>query len=127
MNVTRYRSGGASPDKPYRYDEITGNAYMPIRASTIQRTVDSHACARTCNVTAVAIEDLPRIFVVERLHDHQCKAITTATAGRDVMLVSPTGSGKSLAFWSAGLIRGGVTLVVSPLRSLLCMLWLCAA
>ena len=64
MNVTRYRSGGASPDKPYRYDEITGNAYMPIRASTIQRTVDSHACARTCNVTAVAIEDLPRIFVV---------------------------------------------------------------
>ncbi|MCH8853924.1 MAG: ATP-dependent DNA helicase RecQ [Planctomycetes bacterium] len=74
-----------------------------------------------CNVTGrqIGIEDLPRIFGVDRLHDHQHEAIVAAVAGRDVILIVPTGSGKSLAFWGAGLIRGGLTLVVSPLRSLM--------
>jgi DNA topoisomerase-3 len=45
-----------------------------------------------------------------------CRA---ATAGRDVLLVMPTGAGKSLCYQLPGLARGGTTLVVSPLIALM--------
>lgn len=42
----------------------------------------------------------------------------TAGAGRDVVVLAPTGSGKSLVYQLAGRLRGGWSLVVSPLLSL---------
>ena len=45
-----------------------------------------------------------------------CKAVV---AGRDVLLVMPTGSGKSLCYQLPGVARGGTTLVISPLIALM--------
>ena len=45
-----------------------------------------------------------------------CKA---ASEGKDVLLVMPTGSGKSLCYQLPGLARGGTTLVISPLIALM--------
>src|ERR1700730_17942482 len=45
-----------------------------------------------------------------------CRA---AIQGSDVLLVMPTGSGKSLCYQLPGLARGGTTLVVSPLIALM--------
>jgi DNA topoisomerase-3 len=45
-----------------------------------------------------------------------CKAVVE---GRDVLLVMPTGAGKSLCYQLPGLARGGTTLVVSPLIALM--------
>ena len=45
-----------------------------------------------------------------------CRA---ATLGRDVLLVMPTGAGKSLCYQLPGIARGGTTLVVSPLIALM--------
>jgi DNA topoisomerase-3 len=45
-----------------------------------------------------------------------CRAIT---AGEDVLLVMPTGSGKSLCYQLPGIALGGTTLVVSPLIALM--------
>ena len=45
-----------------------------------------------------------------------CKAVT---AGKDALLVMPTGSGKSLCYQLPGLARGGTTLVISPLIALM--------
>ena len=42
-----------------------------------------------------------------------------AIEGRDVLLVMPTGSGKSLCYQLPGLVRGGTTLVISPLIALM--------
>jgi DNA topoisomerase-3 len=39
--------------------------------------------------------------------------------GRDVLLVMPTGSGKSLCYQLPGMARGGTTLVISPLIALM--------
>jgi DNA topoisomerase-3 len=45
-----------------------------------------------------------------------CRA---AIEGHDVLLVMPTGSGKSLCYQLPGVVRGGTTLVISPLIALM--------
>lgn len=54
----------------------------------------------------------------ERLRPGQERAVAAAAAGRDVLAVLPTGGGKSAIYELAGLMRGGPTVVVSPLIAL---------
>jgi ATP-dependent DNA helicase RecQ len=49
----------------------------------------------------------------------QREAVEAALAGRDVLVVMPTGSGKSLCYQLPALMRTDLTLVVSPLVSLM--------
>ncbi len=67
----------------------------------------------------------PRILeVVEESFGHtallpgQAEALTALVRGKDVLLISPTGSGKSLSYQAAGVLIPGVTVVVSPLLAL---------
>ncbi|MER2565595.1 MAG: DNA topoisomerase 3 [Myxococcaceae bacterium] len=50
---------------------------------------------------------------------HQQEACDASIAGHDVLLVMPTGAGKSLCYQLPGLARQGTTLVVSPLIALM--------
>lgn len=50
---------------------------------------------------------------------HQRDVCVEVTRGRDVLLVMPTGAGKSLCYQLPGVARGGTTLVVSPLIALM--------
>jgi ATP-dependent DNA helicase RecQ len=52
------------------------------------------------------------------LTDVQREAVESVCAGRDTLLVSPTGSGKSAVYQLAGSLLEGVTVVVSPLIAL---------
>ena len=49
----------------------------------------------------------------------QREACAAALAGRDVLVVMPTGSGKSLCYQLPGLMRHDLTIVVSPLVALM--------
>src|SRR5213083_437572 len=49
----------------------------------------------------------------------QREAVEAALAGRDVLVVMPTGSGKSLCYQLPALMRADLTVVVSPLVSLM--------
>src|SRR5918998_1946436 len=49
----------------------------------------------------------------------QREACEAALAGRDVLVVMPTGSGKSLCYQLPALLRDDVTVVVSPLVALM--------
>src|SRR5262249_3923077 len=49
----------------------------------------------------------------------QERAMQAMLAGRDSLVVLPTGGGKSLCYQAPALIRGGTTVVVSPLISLM--------
>lgn len=49
----------------------------------------------------------------------QEEIIEASLAGRDVLAILPTGGGKSVCFQVPGLIRGGLTLVVTPLIALM--------
>lgn len=49
----------------------------------------------------------------------QEKIITAALEGKDVLAIMPTGGGKSICFQVPGLMRDGITLVVTPLIALM--------
>src|SRR5262245_17074215 len=49
----------------------------------------------------------------------QGRAIAAVLAGRDSLVVLPTGGGKSLCYQAPAVVRGGLTVVVSPLIALM--------
>ena len=58
-------------------------------------------------------------FGFEAFRPHQEEVCQAVAQGRDVLLVMPTGAGKSLCYQLPGIARGGVTLVISPLIALM--------
>ncbi|VTS00689.1 atp-dependent dna helicase : ATP-dependent DNA helicase, RecQ family OS=Singulisphaera acidiphila (strain ATCC BAA-1392 / DSM 18658 / VKM B-2454 / MOB10) GN=Sinac_1452 PE=4 SV=1: DEAD: Helicase_C [Gemmata massiliana] len=71
-------------------------------------------------VTARALrEKLRAHFGFRQFRPGQLEAVRCAMAGRDVLIVMPTGSGKSLCFQLPALELEGTTIVVSPLISLM--------
>jgi len=54
-----------------------------------------------------------------RFRVHQLKVLGPLLAGRDVLAVLPTGAGKSLCYQVPALLGQGLTLVISPLISLM--------
>jgi ATP-dependent DNA helicase RecQ len=62
---------------------------------------------------------LREVFGFPGFRPGQREAVDAAVAGRDVLVVMPTGSGKSLCYQLPALMRADLTLVVSPLVSLM--------
>ncbi|MEM1179715.1 MAG: DNA topoisomerase 3 [Acidobacteriota bacterium] len=66
------------------------------------------------------LEDLLReAFGYDGFRPYQEAACRAATEGEDVLLVMPTGAGKSLCYQLPGIARAGTTLVISPLIALM--------
>ena len=70
------------------------------------------------NVSARVREAAERWFGHRELLPGQEEAVQALLDGRDVLLVAPTGAGKSLAYQLGGLLLDGCTIVVSPLLAL---------
>ncbi|HEX4690818.1 MAG TPA: ATP-dependent DNA helicase RecQ, partial [Solirubrobacteraceae bacterium] len=62
---------------------------------------------------------LRELFGFASFRPGQREAVEAARAARDVLVVMPTGSGKSLCYQLPALMRADLTLVVSPLVSLM--------
>ena len=58
-------------------------------------------------------------FGHKEFRPHQEDVCRRVVAGQDVLLVMPTGAGKSLCYQLPGVARGGVTIVISPLIALM--------
>src|SRR5215468_8736517 len=68
---------------------------------------------------AAAQNLLRTVFGFAAFRAGQAEIIEAILAGRDVLAVMPTGSGKSLCYQLPALMRGGLTIVVSPLIALM--------
>lgn len=62
---------------------------------------------------------LQRVFRLSEFRPHQREIVQDVLAGHDVVCVMPTGAGKSLCFQLPALLLKGLTVVVSPLISLM--------
>lgn len=60
-----------------------------------------------------------RLFGLERFRDGQLPVVMAALAGRSVLMISPTGSGKSICFQLPAVLRPGTAFVLSPLKALM--------
>jgi ATP-dependent DNA helicase RecQ len=79
----------------------------------------SHGSARDTDPLGPVLDLVRQTFGFEGLRPQQDRAIRAALEGRDALLVMPTGGGKSLCYQAPALVREGLTVVVSPLISLM--------
>jgi ATP-dependent DNA helicase RecQ len=73
---------------------------LAVRRNTIQRLLDT-------------------VFGIRQLRDGQQRVIDSVLDGKDTLAIMPTGSGKSLCYQIPARILDGMTVVVSPLISLM--------
>ena len=91
------------------------------RLDTSVEAAGRGACATTTTATTTTslVEILHERFGFAQFRANQEEVCRAAIDGKDVLLVMPTGSGKSLCYQLPGIARGGTTLVVSPLIALM--------
>ncbi|WAH54499.1 ATP-dependent DNA helicase RecQ [Pseudescherichia vulneris] len=77
------------------------------------------AQAEVLNLGSEAGQVLRETFGYQQFRPGQQTIIETVLAGRDCLVVMPTGGGKSLCYQIPALVQSGLTVVVSPLISLM--------
>ena len=65
------------------------------------------------------LEILQKYFGYDEFREGQSELIETLTHGGDVLAIMPTGAGKSICYQIPAMLMSGVTLVISPLISLM--------
>jgi DNA topoisomerase III len=117
---------GAAPLKPFlegieKYvQEVTGKVRPNKPSNRARNEVTGPHIRSSSTFAGQSITDLlTGTFGFASFRPNQEAVCRAAIEGKDVLLVMPTGSGKSLCYQLPGLARGGTTLVISPLIALM--------
>ncbi|MEE8333989.1 MAG: DNA helicase RecQ [Alphaproteobacteria bacterium] len=96
---------------------------MPLLRPGLRAQARRAAKGRTLSTPAALADThhriLKQVFGFDGFRPGQEQVIDAVLAGRDVLTVMPTGSGKSLCFQIPALIKDGLAIVVSPLVALM--------
>ncbi|CAE5958670.1 unnamed protein product [Arabidopsis arenosa] len=130
--VSKSRSNYAFRGKRYKKKEADGDGESLLEEeSDLQKQVEEEANGFISSVedailavkTEPSDENLTKllnlVYGYDSFRDGQLQAIKMILGGSSTMLVLPTGAGKSLCYQIPAMILPGITLVVSPLVSLM--------
>ena len=108
----------ASPPLPASLARRSGPA--PVGADSRASLQQSTAAEPNAHTPVAGLSTLlHQRFGHAVFRPHQQEVCQAVTDGRDVLVVMPTGAGKSLCYQLPGLARGGTTIVISPLIALI--------
>ena len=103
--------------------EDAGALFTMSRTSRVRPAAPAislpHPDAQPATLNALA----QRLFGFSALHDFQHKIIRRVLAGRNTLGIAATGAGKTESFLLPALLLPGLTVVVSPLKSLMQDQW----
>ncbi len=111
--------GAAGARSPRRPQWRTEPAQRLASAGRLSRQRARRLMALDSPLMAKARLALSTVFGFSDFRPGQEDVLAATFAGEDVLAVMPTGSGKSLLFQLPAIVRGGLTLVVSPLIALM--------
>ena len=93
--------------------------FPPETLGLLREAAQRARAARTADGAAQALSVLKEVFGFPNFRAGQAEIIQAVLAGRDCLGVMPTGAGKSVTYQIPARLLGGVTLVISPLISLM--------
>jgi ATP-dependent DNA helicase RecQ len=102
-----------------RFDEALPRRYADPRSKPGDREKAILGALRAVAGSDAKRQVLKAVFGFDDFRPGQETAMDALLAGRHLLMVMPTGAGKSLCFQVPALVRGGLTLVVSPLVALM--------
>ena len=85
---------------------------MPLNSGLQEKVPDKHS-------GDVFLDILQNVFGHENFRGIQRDIVEVISANKDVLVVIPTGGGKSLCYWVPGLTVHGVSVVITPLVALM--------
>ena len=124
----------ATESKPTQSKAAQGGQQQPSKSSGTNATPKRRAYSASPaqpsrtppaapKISEVDPEHLRRLlrerFGHDKFRPHQEEVCQAVASGRDLLLVMPTGAGKSLCYQLPGIARGSTTLVISPLIALM--------
>jgi len=129
----RRRSASVGDRAAVAATDATSAGVAPSGPAMARRAPDEDGCASGAAPPASAMaalagaadpgdrlrELLQGAFRLPSFRPYQEPVCRALVAGRDCLVVMPTGAGKSLCYQLPGLARGGTTLVISPLIALM--------
>ena len=93
------------------------SADIGVRGEMAYKQTTSHSVGK--NILEQKREILAEVFGYHDFRPGQEQVIDSLLAGRHALAVMPTGAGKSLCYQVPALVKGGLTIVVSPLIALM--------
>jgi len=100
---------------------VVRDAPLPVQIQTAtgEPTRRTLPLARDEKLALALRAILQSVFGLDDFREGQLEAVSEVVAGRDCVVLLPTGAGKSLTYQLAGLVLPGRTIVIDPLISLM--------